>query len=440
MSGRLASHAEVLKLVRLLGSEPDAFPYLSDLPASELRELRELATDAVFAEVGGGATRLAVASKPLPSAAVARIGRALGPELCAMVASAIEPDRAVEVAGHLPGHFLAEIAIHIDPRRAREVIARQPPKLVGEVTPILVERKEWVTMGRFLGALAPAAIEAAVDGMSGEALIRTGLVTEDTERLSAVVALLGDQQLEGMVEAAAEHDLWPEALSLLDHFDRGALERFAALPIASEQRVLERVVTVATAEGQWLQMLPFVGLLPEKGVETVAGLVAGLDEQILLDSLALAGEHDLWQPMLTIVAQMDESGIERVAQLIGEVSEAELYSLVGAIVERDLFREVLTIAGQVPEPHFTTIARHLVEIGAEPLTPAIVAAANETGLWKEGLELLTAVGPELQQQLVEPVSALSEADRSTIAEQAEGFGLFGQLGPLRPVLGRAPGD
>lgn len=518
---RLAAHAEILKLARLLGTAAERFSYLEGKPVEEIRELRAHATDALFAEGGHGLERLAAPSKIMPAAVTAKIGHALGPVLAARVAGSLDPARAVEVASHLPPDFVAEIAIHIDPRKARDVIAGMPSHLVAKWTPLLVEREEWVTMGRFLGSLSDEAIEAAVKPLDGEVLVRTGIVTEDTSHMDAVVAMLSDEQLAEVVEAAVEHQLWPEALSLLGHFGRDTLgrfaevtliserhvleqivsaaqseglwedllplipllpepgrehvdatiagvgdedlsrileaaaehgqfapalsllghlgedtrQRFAELPVTSERRVLEGLVAAATEEEMWLDMLPLVTLLPPEGRAQVAQFAAEVDPEILIDILRAAGERDLWHPMIDLISRMEGAAMARVAELIGEVGEGELYSLVGAVVERELYTEVLAIAGRIPEPHFTAIARHMVEIGAEPLTPAIVTAAHQTGLWKEGLELLAAVGPDLQERLVEPVSQLGSDDRAAIASHAAEHGVLDRLGPLRSAIG-----
>jgi hypothetical protein len=65
----------------------------------------------------------------------------------------LETDKAVEVAAKLPPPFLADVAVELDPRRASDLIAKIAPALIGQVTGELVARREYVTMGRFVGHL-----------------------------------------------------------------------------------------------------------------------------------------------------------------------------------------------------------------------------------------------------------------------------------------------
>ena len=116
---------EVLKLARLLQRDPDTLAYLDGVPEPDLRALRELVTERLFSAQGQALSRLASASKLLPTGLAATIGeRTFGPLLCARVAGLLEPSRAVDVAAKLPTPFLADVAIELDPRRAHDVIGR----------------------------------------------------------------------------------------------------------------------------------------------------------------------------------------------------------------------------------------------------------------------------------------------------------------------------
>jgi hypothetical protein len=170
----LEIRAEILKLARLLGRDPHSLSYLEQVPAADIRALREQVTDMLFTAHGHTLSRLAAASKLLPVGLAATIGeRAFGPVLCARVAGMLEPSRAVEIAARLPTPFLADVAIDIDPRRASDVIGRIPPAQVAAVTRELVRREEHVTMGRFVGHLADEAIAAALTAMDERALLQS---------------------------------------------------------------------------------------------------------------------------------------------------------------------------------------------------------------------------------------------------------------------------
>ena len=223
----MSTRPEILKLARLLQREPETLAYLEDVPESELRALRELVTERLFSAQGQTLSRLAAASKLLPIGLVATIGqRTFGPLLCARVAGLLEPSRAVEVAAKLPTPFLADVAVELDPRRAHDVIGRMPAERVGEVAGELASRGEYVTLGRFVGHITPDALDAALERLSDEDVLRTAFVLEDKNGLDELADLLGDERLERLVTVAENCGLEEEGRELLGHLSS---ERQAAI-------------------------------------------------------------------------------------------------------------------------------------------------------------------------------------------------------------------
>jgi hypothetical protein len=217
----LRSRAEVMKLARLVHREPEQLEYLALLPPEDIRALRDQVTDMLFEAHGATLQRLAAASKLLPVGLVAIIGQhAFGPMLSARVSGLLDPDRAVAAAAKLPSEFLADIAIELDPRRASDVIAGMPAGQVLAVTRELIRRREYVTMGRFVGHLGDEALRASVTALDDATLLRTAFVLEERHRLDALAELVGEERIAGLVEVAEREELWPEALDLLMHLDR----------------------------------------------------------------------------------------------------------------------------------------------------------------------------------------------------------------------------
>lgn len=81
----------------------------------------------------------------------------------------------------------------------------------------LVRRREHVAMGRFVGHLSDASIQAALGAMDNATLLRVGFVLEDKTRLERLIGLLPNSRMTGIIRAAAEANLWLEALDLLAH-------------------------------------------------------------------------------------------------------------------------------------------------------------------------------------------------------------------------------
>lgn len=265
------AQAEVLKLARLLEREPDSLEYLTPLSLADLRRLREQVTDVLFDANRRTLARLAAASKLLPAAVTAAIAqRAFGPLLAARISGLLEPERAVEVAAKLPPAFLADVAVELDPRRAIDVIRRIPPAQIKEVGAQLVSRHEYVAMGRFVGHLPEEAVRASLEVIGDEHLLRVGFVLEQKDRLESVVALLPEQRLDGLIDVAAAHDLWVEALDLLIHLGKRRQRRLIGVAIDRGEPVLSSLVRAAEEYELWDAVLELQALTSDVDQERFA--------------------------------------------------------------------------------------------------------------------------------------------------------------------------
>jgi hypothetical protein len=245
---RLQSHAEVMKLARLLDREPDELAYLQPIAPHDLRALRDRVTETLYDAHGSSLGRLAAASRLLPAGLTATIGqRAFGPLLSARLAGLLETDKAVDVAGKLPPPFLADVAVELDPRRASDLIASIAPALIGQVTAELVARGEYVTMGRFVGHLSDGAIAAALANMDDEAVLRTAFVIEDRSQLSRLFAKLPKGRPAGIIAAAAADRLWLEALDLLNHLHKRQRREMVLAALALDEPAREAILDTIIA-------------------------------------------------------------------------------------------------------------------------------------------------------------------------------------------------
>ncbi len=212
--------AEILKLARLLRCDPERLSYLEQVPASDISRLREQVTEMLFSAHDRTLSKLAAAGKILPVAVVSAIAeRAFGPILVARMAGYVEPARAVEIAARLPAGFLADVACEIDPRRTSKVIAGIPAERIAELTRILADRREFVTMGQCVSQLSAEALRAALAVLGDEEILRAAFVMEDKRRLPELAELLDHDRTIRMIDVAQEAGLEEEALDLLDHLD-----------------------------------------------------------------------------------------------------------------------------------------------------------------------------------------------------------------------------
>lgn len=230
----LERRAEVIKLARLLEVEPEELATLEAVEPGALRELRERVTERLFDGHMGAFRRAVHASGLLPVGMSATIAeKAFGPMLCARLAGLVGTDRAVAVAAHLSPEFLTDVAIHLDPRRASDVIAALPEFLVRDVALRLARRDELVVMGRFAGHLTDDALRAVYATLDEAHLLEIAFTLEGD--LEHAAALMPDERMAGILRAAAEQDLWLEALALMDDLSPARQEELARMVVADPE-------------------------------------------------------------------------------------------------------------------------------------------------------------------------------------------------------------
>lgn len=259
MSRALQSRAEVAKLARLLSADEERFAALAELPADDLRTLRDQVVAVLYDGDVAALHRAVGASRLLPGAVSAAIAqKAFGPVLCARVAGLTPVDTAVDVAKRLPIPFLADVAVAMDPRRAVEVIAAIPTDRIVAVAAELGRRDEEVTMAGFVSHLDDAAIYACFGVLRDGDLLRTGFLMDDKDRLDVVVGLLPQERLDGMVAAAHDEGLWAQAIDLLEHLSPQHHQRFAAVIARQDDERLSAMIDAVSAQDLWPVLEPFV--------------------------------------------------------------------------------------------------------------------------------------------------------------------------------------
>jgi hypothetical protein len=110
------------------------------------------------------------------------------------------------------------------------VIAKIPASQVAAVSRELTRRREYVTMGRFVGYLSDDSIRAALGAMDTLTLLNVAFVLENKDRLPEIVEMLDPGRLEEMIALAASSDLAEEALQLLDSLTEAQRARVMAMP------------------------------------------------------------------------------------------------------------------------------------------------------------------------------------------------------------------
>ncbi len=344
-----ATRAELVKLARILDTDVSNVEYLSYMEAKRLRALREGITDALFEKFRSSFTGFARLSSFLPLTISAKISeRVLGPTLSGRIAGEMPPERAIDMAGKLSDTFLAETCLQLDPVRARPIIAGFPVDRAVAITRILLERKEYITMGRFVDVLPQSTLFAATDAISHEAdLLEISFFVENSKQLDQVIDHLSVERREAVIQAAATQDLWPEVIATLLRIGVTPRIALAELALAQDAATLDSLIRAAAENDLWPALLKLADELPS---DTIAGLSEqpAFDEtpviRSVIDSVV---SNDLWEALRN---QLPSMGHARCARLI-EVATVErapfLSELDGRLRETDAAIETLRAAADL---------------------------------------------------------------------------------------------
>ena len=235
---------EILKLARLLRTDPDEIAYLRDVDWQDIRDVREQASATMFEGDRQQLQRVASATKLVPSKITATIG-------------------AHRVRRRVQG--LARRARRDHPRPAP---ARHPAHGVG-VRPL----------ARGPRRPAPRVRRAARE--AGD-----------------IAAAQDDDVLAGLVKAAQRDNLWADVLPVTRAMSEDSRARFAKLKPIQSRPVLSSIVDAASQRGLWPELLTLLPLLPAASRRRVAALGTGFGRSILAQIIRAAHEEDMWAPLL----------------------------------------------------------------------------------------------------------------------------------------------
>jgi len=202
----LLLEAERIKLARVLHATPEALAFLEPLGIDGLRQLRERASAALYDEYRPMFQRIANSGRILPVALLAFLShKVFGPWISARTAGLMPVDRSVEISTKLSTQFMADMCLELDPRRTRELLRRMPVPTIVEVARVMMQRKEYVTMARFVDCLTDEAIRAVSrETRDDDALVLIGFYVESEHALSASIGLLPQERLRGIMRRSVE--------------------------------------------------------------------------------------------------------------------------------------------------------------------------------------------------------------------------------------------
>lgn len=342
----LARRAEIGKLAAVLGVEPESLAELgSSAGADELHRLRRRINKTIFDEKRDRFIRLERVTRLLPASYVARLAtEAFGPLLSARVVAEMNPLRARNIARHVSAAFVADVAPHIDPEKVQELIPQLPTELVKDTALLLVEREDYVTMGRFGDALSAQQLRAVVSAIDDDAaLLLTGFFIEKREQLSRIIHNIDNVRIARIMRRGTEANLLPQALFIIDHVTDELKGRLADIMGEQDEATLDKLVSVA-------------------------------DEELL------------WGPILRGLSNMHPRYRRKIVNLPQVKNEQLLGDLVRAAYEEGLLAVALPLA-RVMRPDYKRVVAHAALKQGADVAEAALEAAHSAGEWSTLLDL-----------------------------------------------------
>ncbi|HEV7206363.1 MAG TPA: hypothetical protein VGN18_17285 [Jatrophihabitans sp.] len=429
MTEQLERSAEITKLARLLDVTVKDLAYLEHVSAAALAEFREQVTDRLFAGDAGRLKRVAMSSKLLPIPLTVKIAQlAFGPMLCAATSGLIEPERAARISARVPIPFLGDIATMMDPRRAADVIAAVPAQVVAQVGRHLIERDEYVTMGRFVSFLPRETLRVALQEIPDDAaLLRVAFVLEGKDRLDELLDVARDRIL-GLIRAAHEHDMWGEVLDLISNLNLANRAELGDLAATQDDDVLDALIGAAQRMQAWPDLLPVIAAMSPPSLHRLLQVPAVLETDVLDQIATAATQHDGWGELLPIAAVLPPEARRRLVALPLVQRDDVLAAIIDAAVATRAWPALVPLVAELPPDPRRRAAQAIGRLPA----PVLTAALAELG------SVLTAdLAPSAWAALVEIKDDLPDPVRRAIVVSAQGAGRDDVVAVLSAGSGRA---
>ena len=473
---RLEVQAETIKLARLLGVPESRLQGYSHLDAVSLRAIRESASAAIFDDARPMLVRVAAASKLLPVSLIAMVAEKIfGTMLCARTVGLIAPQRALEVTLKLPDAFLADASSQIDPRSVKELIAGIPVARVKTIAAQLIQRRDYVTMGRFVDYVPRETIRSVIESIRDNAvLLHVAFYVENKSRLNDIMDLLPESRLREIVRLAggAHSEMWPEALALMNqvspqwrgrigdltaaedtNFLTGLLRRtqetdlwdallpvigcmsvasrrkLAQIPALADAEVLQGIIHSAHANDLWAELLPLVSFMGVDARKAAAQVVEHLPQKVLVGLIEAASAENLWPDLIGILSDMDETEKRLIVGLIGEQDDSILKQLLVAVHAEDLWGQVLPLVAYMGKPARKTAARVVPGL-SEDVLQRLLTTADALNLWSDLIGILVDMDKSEQQQVVGLILLQTDDVLGALLEASHSQSLWADLLPL----------
>lgn len=434
MSANLETHAEIVKIAHLLQLDPSEVEYLASCEAATLTELRLQLVELFYGDENSNLKRFAKVGNLLPTSMIASLTReAVGPVLAARIAGFVDPKQAASVVGKLPPSFVVDVAVAIDPRRVAPVIGRLDAKTIETLAFELVDRKEYVTMGQFIGFAPEETLRAVFNYASDEALLHTAFVAEDKDRISVALAPQTDQRIASIIKTAIAKNLWPEAMDLFSQLSDEQYVRVINIASKLSPGVLDKMVAATTFHNVWPTLIPAISQMeaPERAAEAllrgskediglfaatviedrawedVEELLSKLSDELVAEVIKTMLKSNLWPEAMELVGHLSSEQHARVVNLASKFSPGVLDKMVAATSRDEVWPGLIQAIAGMENPNRACEA--LLRGSADDIK-AFAQTMINTGSAKDAQQLIGRLSDKNHAELMKRLTKLKLAE------------------------------
>ncbi|GAC1371625.1 MAG: hypothetical protein NVS3B3_05170 [Aquirhabdus sp.] len=350
---RLASQAELMKLADVLAVPIEQIHFLANVPPEALRHFRTAMTDRIFDQQHALFRWFAAWVRWVPMwISVLMVRFWLGLQIATRIAGSLPAWRAASIAKHLPVEFMADIAKGLDPRMTRELVKLLSEKQVESIAQVLLDRRDFMTIGRFVGLLPDQVVRDVAASIPDEGdLLEIIFHVDSRERIDHLIHVLPFDRIQRtmlIVSDPTRRALWPKLLALVVNVSDSMKRQLGDLAASQGDEVLGGLILAAEEDGLWEDILPVVACLSREVQRLVVNHPALLEPAVMQRVLQAADHGGLWKDMLTLAAGMNETGRDSVAKAMVGFPDDVLEHIAYAALLRAQWGVALDIVRRLP--------------------------------------------------------------------------------------------
>jgi hypothetical protein len=350
---RLANQAEIMKLADALEVPIEQIKFLAEVPPEALRHFRTAMIDRIFDQQQVLFRWFAAWVRWIPiwiSVLIVRFW--LGSLLATRIAGALPAWRAAAIAQHVPTEFMADIAKGLDPRMTRELVRLLSSKQVELIAKVLLQRRDFMTIGRFVGMLPDRVIRDVAASIKDEGdLLEIIFHVDSRARIDHIVHLLPFERIQRAMLIVGDpnrRELWPKVLSLVANVSDTMKRELGDLAASQGDEVIEGLIRASEEDELWEDILPVVACLTPEVQRQVVNHPELLQPLVMRHILEAANRGELWKDMLTLATYMEDAGRSIVAQAIMTFPDDVLEHIAYAALLRSQWNIALDVVRRLP--------------------------------------------------------------------------------------------